>query len=151
MPKTEFVIKSLPAVRLAARTGVADLDSSIGPIVESLFDEAARAVNDAGGSLKVAVAHYEPTPGGTRVIAGYEYAGPPTDGVEIILLPSVDHAVCGVHLGNTAAVPSTWHHLMSHLESSGLSPAPFCRENYLEAEGENQSAWVIELQQPIVT
>jgi hypothetical protein len=58
--------------------------------------------------------------------------------------------VCGVHLGSTATMPSTWQRLMSHLEASRLSPAPMCRENYLKAEGDDQSDWVIELQQPLL-
>lgn len=47
-----------------------------------------------------------------------------------------------------AGAPATWQQLMGFLEANGLEPGPTCRENYVSAEGDDQSDWVVELPEP---
>lgn len=150
MSETEYVVKSLPAVRLAAaRVRVADMEA-IGGVVEPLFVDTAAAVQAAGGSLATPVAVYDVDEDGVRITAGYDYAGAPAPGFELVELPGVATAMCGVHLGTMDTIAASWQALHRTIESQQLVPAGPARELYVRAEPvDDQSGWVTELQQPV--
>lgn len=92
----DYVVKTIPAVRLAARTATLDSDR-LGEHIEPMFDAVATALRDVCGSLATPVAAYAETEAGMDVVVGYAYPGPPPEGTEVVDLPECT-AVCGVHL-----------------------------------------------------
>lgn len=70
MSSTEYVVKSLPAVRLAARRATVKNQEEIAGVVEPIFDDVARIVAAAGGSLETAIAEYDMTDTGMSTVAG---------------------------------------------------------------------------------
>lgn len=145
----EFVTKPLPAVRLAACTAQVGPDQSVGEVVEPLFDRAQRAVTAAGGSLRTPIGSYDSRLDGMHVVAGFAHDGSAPAGTEIVELPAVERAVCCVHLGLMSGISATWQALVEHVEACGLTVLPGCREHYVSAQGQDQSDWVVELQQPV--
>ncbi len=149
MSDTEYVVKSLPEVRLAAQRTVIDSQPDIAGFVEPAFGELAEAVRKVGGSLDVAMAQYDMSENGIGVTVGYGVRQP-VAGAETVDLPSVDTAVCAVHLGPMDGIGAAWQDLARWVEEQGWSPSGPCRENYVKAEpAHDQSEWVTELQQPV--
>lgn len=147
---TEYVVKSLPALRLAARRGSAQSQPEIAGFVGPAFAELAGPVAAAGGSLETAVATYDASEDGMRIVAGYGHSGPPVEGAEIVELPAVREAVCAVHLGSMDGIGAAWQALVRWVEGQGWTPDGPGRESYLRAEpGLDESEWVTELQQPV--
>lgn len=143
----DYVIKSLPAARLVARTATLDperLGEHIGP----MFAAVAEGLAHVPGALATPIATYSITEAGMDVAVGYGYAGDAPFGAEVIDLPAVE-AVCGVHLGSMTTIGESWQAMHRWIVDNGHEFAGPCREVYLRAEGEDQSDWVTELQQPI--
>ena len=151
MSRIEAIEKPLPAVRLAARTAVAPDQPSVGAIVGPLFDAVAKVVDAAGGSLSTPIVQYDDHEEGMRLVVGYAYAGAPLDGVELIELPPVGSALCGVHLGSMDGIADSWMALHEEILARGMVPAGPCRELYVRAMSDDQRDWVTELQQPVAT
>lgn len=150
MSQTEFVVKALPARRLAAGRAAVENQPQVAEAVESLFVAAAAAVSAVGGSLATPVAVYDVDETGVRITAGYDYSGASAPGVALVDLPAVSTAMCGVHLGSMATIAASWQALHQAIEPLNLVPDGPCRELYLRAEpADDQSAWVTELQQPV--
>jgi hypothetical protein len=81
-----------------------------------------------------------------RVIAGYAHAGAPVPGLDSYTLPPVDVAAV-VHHGPMSTISSAYQELAQWAESTGRTPATFSwREYYLEAAGDDQSDWIVEVQ-----
>jgi DNA-binding transcriptional MerR regulator len=151
MSQIEYVVKSLPARRIAAREASAASQPEIAAVVEPLFGEVADAVSATGGCPETGVAIYDSDrEGGVRIMLGYDYAGVPASGFEVRTLPAVERAVCAVHLGAMETVGASWQALFSWVEARGWTPSGPCREVYLQAAPDHdQSGWVTELQQPV--
>ena len=144
---TDFVVKTIPAVRLIARTATLDpdrLSTSIAP----MFDSVAGALGHAEGALDTPIATYAEAEAGLEVVTGYAGSGPAPEGTEIVELPEVS-AVCGVHLGPMTGIQDSWQQLHRWVLANGYSYAGPCRELYVKAESDDQSDWVTELQQPV--
>jgi effector-binding domain-containing protein len=150
MTEREFVVKSLPAIRLAERSATAATQPEIGPLVGPLFDEVADALMAAGAQLGLGVAYYVGTGNATECHAGFEYSGDRADGFDIGELPEEAEAVALVHLGSMEGITDSWGAVFGWLGESGFTPSGPCREVYLEAPMGDQDAWVTELQQPFV-
>ncbi len=149
MSTIEIIEKPLPAVRLAAATGRPENGDMAG-LVSGLFERAQRAIGDAEGAFDVPIAVYDFGEGGMHVTAGFEWSGPAPDGLEIVELPSVAEAVCGIHLGAMAGIGASWQAVHVEIAARGMTPAGPNREFYVRAApDEDQSAWVTELQQPV--
>ncbi len=144
---TDFVVKTVPAVRLIARTATLDPDR-LGDFIGPMFDSVAGALGDACGALATPIATYAETPAGMDVVTGYVGSGPAPEGTEIVELPEGD-AVCGVHLGPMTSIQDSWQQLHRWVLTQGYRYAGPCRELYVKAESEDQSDWVTELQQPV--
>ncbi|HMR48392.1 MAG TPA: MerR family transcriptional regulator [Arachnia sp.] len=149
MSTIEFVEKPLPALRLAARTAVVADQPEIESALVPMFDDIAEVIGDVPGALDTPVALYEPVEEGMQVTAGYVYNGEPLAGFEIIEVPAVGVAVCGVHLGSMERVANSWQALHADLLARGYVPSAACRELYVRAYPEDQTDWVTELQQPV--
>lgn len=149
---TEYVVKSLPAVRLAAKRAHVESQPEIAAVVGSAFGELAGTVTAAGGSLETAIATYDMTDSGIEIVAGYGYHGSSSlPGAETVDLAAVEHAACAVHLGSMDGIGGSWQALASWIESQGWRSADQGRELYVKTEPlDDQSGWVTELQWPVV-
>jgi len=144
---SDYVVKTVPAVRLVARRATldpAELGNRIGP----MFDAVAAGLSHLPGSLATPIATYAEAEAGMEVVVGYGYAGEPPDGAEAVELPQAQ-AVCGVHLGPMSHIGESWQALHRWVVENGYSHAGPCRELYVRAEAEDQADWVTELQQPV--
>ncbi len=150
MSEREFVVKSLPAMRVAERSFTAATQEEIGQRIGQLFGEVAAAIDAAGGEPRVGISYYVVTADGMDCHAGFGYAGEPADGFLIGELPAVTEAVTLVHLGSMATIGGSWQAMASWLEANDADPSDPCREIYLETPMDDPDAWVTELQQPFV-
>jgi len=151
MSRIEAIAKTLPAVRLAGRRGVAPDQPSIAAIIGPLFDAVADAIAPTGAALDTPIATYEVREDGTHIVAGFAYTGDPVEGVEIIELPAEASAVCAVHLGSMDGIADSWMALHEEILTRGSVPSGSCREVYLRSESADQRDWVTELQQPVAS
>jgi DNA-binding transcriptional MerR regulator len=143
----DYVVKTVPAVRLVARTATVDADR-LDKRVEPMFDAVAAASRHICGSLSTPIATYAETEAGMEVVVGYAYAGQPPEGTEVVNLPEAT-AVCGVHLGPMTRIQESWQDLHRWVVDNGTRSPDRCREFYVRAESDDQADWVTELQQPV--
>lgn len=149
MSRIEIIEKTLPAVRLAARRAVVEDQPAVAGVVGPSFDAVAEVIGDECGALSTPIAQYETLENGVEVIAGYAFGGTAREGIEIIELPEVDFAVCGIHLGSMERIAESWQAIHAEIIARGLVHSGPCRELYVRAVAEDQSDWVTELQQPV--
>ena len=150
MTEREFVVKSLPAVRLAERSAVATSQPEVGPLIGPMFDQVAEALFAAARQPGLAVAYYVSTEDSFECHAGFEYTGAVADGFEIGELPAEAQAVSLLHRGAMAGITDSWMAVFGWFTDSAFEPAGPCREIYLESPMGDQDSWVTELQQPFV-
>ncbi|MBO9627319.1 MAG: MerR family transcriptional regulator [Microbacterium sp.] len=149
MSTVEIIEKPLPAVRLAAHTASVppeEVGATVGPLFASIED----VLGDECGALATPIAQYDLTDDGMRITAGYAYGGAPRADLEIVDLPAVELAICGVHLGAMDRIRETWSAVHAEIIARGFVPSGPCRELYVRAVSDDQSDWVTELQQPVV-
>ncbi|MEP7333044.1 MAG: MerR family transcriptional regulator [Terracoccus sp.] len=143
----DYVVKTVPAVRLAALTGMLEpeeMGRNIGP----MFDQVKSQLNAADASLSTAIATYAEAEEGMNVVVGYAYEGSPPDGLEQVDLPTAT-AVCSVHLGPMSQIGESWQAMHRWAVENAYEYDGPCRELYLRTESEDQQDWVTELQQPV--
>ncbi|WP_341940677.1 MerR family transcriptional regulator [Microbacterium sp. LWH10-1.2] len=148
MSQVEIIEKPLPAVRLAAQTASVpehEVGSPVGPLFESLEN----VLGDECGALSTPIAQYSLGEDGMDITVGYAYGGERRDGFELVDLPAVELAICGVHLGAMDRIRETWSAVHAEIIARGYVPSGPCRELYVRAVSEDQSDWVTELQQPV--
>ena len=143
----DYVVKTVPAMTLAARTARVDHDQ-VGEHIEPMFDAVGAALRNICGSLSTPIATYAETETGMDIVVGYAYAGSPPEGTEVVELPEAS-AVCGVHLGPMTRIQESWQDLHRWVVNNGFAFAGPCREFYVRAESDDQLDWVVELQQPV--
>ncbi|MFD5204241.1 MerR family transcriptional regulator [Streptomyces sp. NPDC058375] len=158
MPADDVVIKTVPAVRVAELTGTAasyqpeDIGPVIGPLYERLFPLLEGAgVRPTGPGI----ARYEDAPGGGGAIvvhAGVTVSAPVgavgDTGVRVVELPAFEAATI-VHRGAMDDVLPATHTLARWLDANGYRSTGYSREVNLECPAD-RSAWVTELQEPVV-
>ena len=149
MSQVEIVTKSLPAIRLAARSAVVAEQPEVAGVVGPLFDAVGQVLSSAGVSPDTPVAEYEMGEDGLRIVAGYAVGQAVPDGLLSVDLPAVPTAVCGVHLGAMDRIGESWQAVHAEIIARGFAPSGPCREVYVRAVSEDQSDWVTELQQPV--
>ncbi|MCW2165346.1 DNA-binding transcriptional regulator, MerR family [Microbacterium hydrothermale] len=151
MREIEIVQKSLPAIRLAARRRLVADGAEMAEVVGATFDAVAAVIGAEKGALDTPVAQYAAREDGTELIAGYvSAAGAVGEGVEIVELPAVAVAVCGIHLGSMDRIGESWQSIHAQILDRGFVPSGPCRELYVRAESDDQADWVTELQQPVI-
>jgi DNA-binding transcriptional MerR regulator len=154
MPTDDIQIKTIPAVRLAELSGVAESfePDSITPVIRPLYDELVCALGRAGVTpVGPATAWYEDAPGGGVLVhAGLPVAAAPAEGQEftVVDLPAIQAATI-VHRGSMETVLSSIQTLSRWIEAHGYSSAGYNREFYLEI-GDDPETWVTELQEPVI-
>jgi effector-binding domain-containing protein len=146
MPE-DYVLKTVPATRLAALSATVDPDT-LGEHVEPMFVRVGAALEHEDGALSTPIATYAETEEGVEVVVGYAWSGPLPAGLERVDLAATE-AVCGVHLGPMHDIQASWQDLHRWVVDNGYSFAGPCRELYVRARSEDQSDWVTELQQPV--
>lgn len=149
MSTVEIVEKPLPAVRLAAHVTTVSEDE-VGESVGPLFSGIEEVLGDQRGALDTPIAQYDLGENGMTITAGYAYGGSPRPEFEIVELPALDRAICGIHLGSMDRIRDTWSAVHAEIIARGFVPSGPCRELYVRAVSEDQSDWVTELQQPVV-
>ncbi|HEV2633792.1 MAG TPA: MerR family transcriptional regulator [Actinocrinis sp.] len=157
MPTDDIVVKTLPAVRLAELTAIAeDFEPQyVGPAISPLYPALCGRLAEAGVPIVgPGLAYYEdgPESGSIRVHAampvGPDAAGDVGGGVAIVDLPQVERAATIVHHGSMDNVMATGQTLARWVEASGFQPVGYVRELYLDCP-EDKDKWVTELQQPL--
>jgi len=143
----DYVVKTVPSMRLVAKTATLDADR-LGEHIGPMFDAVAAALRHISGSLSTPIATYAESEAGMDVVVGYAYSGPAPDGTEVVELPEAT-AVCGLHLGPMTGIRASWQDLHRWVITNGYNFAGPCREFYVRAESEDQGDWVTELQQPV--
>ncbi|NGO69997.1 MerR family transcriptional regulator [Streptomyces boncukensis] len=160
----DVVIKSLPAVRVAELTGLAERSEpdAIGPVIQPLYGELLERLETAGVALAGnGLAYYEETGAGedgdggdaVRVHAAVQIdPGTPPDvpgAFEVRDLPAVECAATLVHRGSMDEVMPSLQTLARWIEANGYRSAGYPRELQLSCEG-GPDQWVTELQEPVV-
>jgi len=84
-----------------------------------------------------------------RSLLGCTISAPGMENIEIIELPAVPEAICGVHLGAMDTIHESWQSVHEEVLARGLVATGPCREVYVRSESDDQSDWVTELQQPV--
>ncbi|MGB5952943.1 MAG: MerR family transcriptional regulator [Ornithinimicrobium sp.] len=151
VPETEYVLKSLPAVRLAAKRGHVQTQPEIGAFVGRSFGELAEGImkTSGPGHMDTAIATYDMGEDGIDIVVGYGYDGR-LPGAESVDLEPAEQAACTVHLGSMDGIGAAWQALAIWIEAQGLQPVGVGREHYVKAEPQDdQSQWVTELQWPV--
>lgn len=113
-----------------------------------MFDAVGRALTEVGGSLATPIATYSMNDAGFDVVVGCAWSGVTPPGTEVIELPAAS-AVCGVHRGPMTGIYESWQRLHGWVVDNGYTFAGPGRECYLQAESDDQSDWITELQQPV--
>ncbi|WP_410539514.1 MerR family transcriptional regulator [Streptomyces sp. KL2] len=156
MPTEDIVVKSIPPVRVAELTGIADSfgPEHIGPVIQPLYDELCRRLERAGVEpAGPGIAWYEDAPGGGGAVvvhAGITVAAGAGGGedFEIVDLPGIERAATIVHRGPMDRIMPTAQALARWIDTAGHRSAGYARELYLECP-QDREKWVTELQEPI--
>lgn len=143
----DYVVKTIPATRLVARTATLDPDR-LGEHIGPMFEAVAAALHYAEGSLETPIATYAEGEEGMDVVVGYTNPGPAPSGTDLVDLPEVT-AVCGEHHGPMSGIRASWQALHRWIIDNGYTMTGSCRELYVRAESADQADWVTELQQPV--
>ncbi len=146
----EFVVKALPAVRVAERSIRVTSQPEIGQRIGAVFGEVYAAVLAAGAEPGQGISYYVLDGDAMECHAGYQYQGAPAAGFEVVELPATATAVTQVHLGSMATIGESWQAFGAWLEEHDAEPAGISREVYLETPDGSEDAWVTELQLPFV-
>ncbi|MGC7098521.1 MerR family transcriptional regulator [Amycolatopsis lurida] len=152
MNTEDVILKPVPRMRVAELSGVAAsyATQDIGPVVQPLFMELCRRIDDAG--LRIAahtIAYYEPV-GEEQVMvhaaapvaleSGREYD------FDVVDLPALDTAATVVHHGAMDEVDRTFQTLAFWIEEHGYTSIGHAREVYLDYDNTAPERGVTELQ-----
>lgn len=145
----DYVVKTLPALRLLGSRTVHDMESGPPP-VGPMFDEARAGFEAAGVEPGLPVATYGGAPDDLmEIVVGFVSADP-LAGLEVFDLPEAS-GVCGVHLGAMDQIQESWQALHRWIADNGYGFEGPCREVYVKTDMDTQDTWVTELQQPVTT
>lgn len=143
----QITTKQADAVTLAALSATAE-DASrqhTGAAVKTLFDQVIDRMEATSADRTTPIAHYVPTStAAVQVTAGYAVQDVP--GLDTYLLDAAEVASI-VHHGPMTTISTAYQALAQWAEATGHSlAAPRWREHYLEADGDDDSHWIVELQ-----
>ncbi|WP_157630711.1 GyrI-like domain-containing protein [Kribbella catacumbae] len=125
---------------------------STGAVVQALFDQVITQMESAAADRTTPIARYVPAAGtpAVEVAAGYAIAGT-VPGLSLSTLPATEVASL-IHHGPMNTISTAYQALTHWAESAGHSPTTSTwREQYLEANGNDQSTWIVELQLELPT
>lgn len=146
--------KHLEPVTLAALSADA-LDASrqqTGAVVQALFEQVIDAMETADADRTTPIARYQPCAEARtgdptiQVTAGYALASNQVPGLHDHVLPATEVAAV-IHHGPMNTISTAYQELAQWAESTGRTPkTSIWREYYLEAAGNDQSDWIVEVQ-----
>jgi DNA-binding transcriptional MerR regulator len=150
----DVVVKSVPAVRLAELSGIAESYESdkISPVIQPLYTDLMKRFEEAGLAITgPAVAYYEQVPEGVRVHAGapVNVEQAKTYNFDIVDLPAIEQAATTIHHGPMDNVDVTFQQLAKWIEDNGYRSSGVAREVYLKYGDGDPATWVTELQEAI--
>lgn len=151
VPADAFTMKRIEAMTIAELSARSDgfgpdIGKVLPPLYPALFERMER-----NGLVPVAapIAYYDDAADGDGIIV---HAGAPirppsgeVDGVSIVELPAIEHAVTVIHHGSMDNVEDTYMAALEWIADRGLRTVGYSREVYLDCP-EDQSKWVTELQ-----
>lgn len=155
MCEQEVVVKRVEPMLVAALSEVVVADATFAILVEELFVRAAKAMDATGLSRRTPVSWYLPEPSVAedtlRVYAGYVVTGDASN-LEIVEIPGCEVASV-IHRG--AMEGAGWAHqtLARWADTQGYEfsgPARRKRSIFLEANGEDQADWVVDVQLELI-
>ncbi|GAA0391782.1 MerR family transcriptional regulator [Acrocarpospora corrugata] len=151
----DVIVKSVPAVRLAELSGVAESYETehISPVIQPLYPELMDRLEKAGVTMVgPGIAYYEVVPDGILVHAGAPVSVEPNAGYDfdVVDLPALELVATFLHHGSMDDVDSSVQQLARWVEDNGYRSVGFMREVYLEYGKGDPSTWVTELQEVIV-
>lgn len=155
MPVTDVVIKSIPSVRVAELTGIADgfEPASISPVIRRLFSDLVGQLDaDAVTPVGPAIGYYEHLDDGVLVHAAMPVALDATrtggrDSYAVVDLPKVEAATM-IHHGSMNAADMLHQDLARWIDANGYSLDGPEREVTLQWTPDD-NGWVTEFQYPI--
>ncbi|HCT80522.1 MAG TPA: MerR family transcriptional regulator [Micromonosporaceae bacterium] len=151
----EVVLKSVAAVRVASRSGIAAsyAPEHIGPALTPLYPELCEGLERA--RVKIAgpgIAYYDNVPGGgdaVQVHAAFPVSAEPSAGYDfdVVDLPAIESAATLIHHGSMDGVDETYQALARWIDENGYrtTGSAFAREVYLDCP-DDLDKWVTELQ-----
>lgn len=149
MSHLAFEEKSLPELRVLARTATVEDHDQIGPTIGPMFEGLAQQLIDDGEVPgHPGVAWYEGRNGGLTIGAGYINKASTPAGAAFHVLPAMPRALTAIYRGAMDGIGQAWQELAAEVGKRGLNMTGPCREIYLHTQGP-QEEWVTELQQPV--
>ncbi|WP_433832770.1 MerR family transcriptional regulator [Actinoplanes sp. CA-015351] len=163
MDTGDVILKSIPATRVVQLSGMAagyDHPSSITENLSPLYPRLMQLMEEHGVTMTGApIAWYEPAPSGPddETIAvhaafpiGEAEVGADT-GMEVVTLPSVEHAATALHHGPMSEAFRTGQTIAAWISDHGHRAAEpgFAREVYLDCPPGEFDKWVTEMQVPV--
>ena len=157
MPTEDVLVKPVPPTRVAELRAVAEsfAPEAISPVIEPLYAELRGLLTRLDlKTVGPGLAWYEAGPDEAVVVHaaapvaadGSRREGQP----DIVDLPEIPRAATILHHGPMADVMSTLQQLAVWVDAHGYRSLGYHREVYLEYGcGEDPSAWVTELQEPV--
>ncbi|WP_214105006.1 MerR family transcriptional regulator [Acrocarpospora catenulata] len=150
----DVVVKSVPAVRVAELTGVAESYEAehISPVIQPLYPELIKRLEKAGVTMVgPGIAYYETVPEGIKIHAAFPVAVEPSDQYDfaVVDLPAVENVATLLHHGPMDTVDASVQQLARWVEENGYRSLGYMREVYLEYGMGDPSTWVTELQEAI--
>lgn len=147
MSESDIVVKHIEPMRIAALTDI----TRFGVSVEDLFIQACDAVDAAGLPRTSPMGWFVPDPSvsddAVRVHAGFTVTGD-APGLEFVALPAVEVATV-IHHGPMASIAHVHQTLARWAESRGHETGDTARNSrwvFLEANGQDQTDWIVEVQ-----
>lgn len=122
-----------------------------GALIEPLFAEASDLADDAGIDRIQPMGYYPRHGGGVHLVAGFEIgpqqaaAGAEAAGLKVVEVPPAQLAAL-LHVGQMSAIGNTYTELGQWAADQGLDGPLTWREVYLEADGTEQSEWIVQVQ-----
>lgn len=150
----DVVLKSVPAVRLAELSGIAESFESekISAVIRPLYAELGRRIAQAGLTpTGPGIAYYEPVAEGVRVHAGLQVNLDPgaSYDFDVVDLPAIEQAATTIHQGHMDNVSATYQNLAKWIEANGYRSTGTAREVYLKYGEGDPSSWVTEIQEAV--
>lgn len=152
MSAQEVVVKHAEPTRVAALTDLAPPDADFGAFVEELFCKVCDLMDAAGLCRTTPVGRYmpEPTPSENvwRVYAGFAVTGDAPPGLQIMTIPAAEVASV-IHHGPMENIGHAYQTLARSAASRDRNigdRAGTKRLIFLEANGDDQTDWVVEVQ-----
>lgn len=150
----DVVLKSVPAVRLAELSEVAEsLESDkISEVIRPLYAELCRRIEAAGLTFTgPSIAYYEPLAEGVRVHAGAQVSLEPgaSYDFDVVDLPAIEQAATTIHQGHMDTVGVTYQNLAKWIEENGYHSSGAAREVYLTYGDGDPAEWVTEIQEAV--